>query len=217
MNEIAQCIINNTLLSVEQADEVCRDLDQLVEIGAMHVSKWTCDLVRHYYPNVMESHPLIQIAGWEAAAKAYRGRTIHAEPNKKEKSPQQPTLKPVPMMEKQLDKALKLLCQAWVTVDYFDHNGTLSTQVQDFLHETSREQKGKTMFMMPTRYIIQDHDNFISGIPDDKCGCWTTPNPNEALRFSTMSQARQAAKELPTYKPNKINIVAVNYEIVATV
>jgi len=40
--------------------------------------------------------------------------------------------------EEQQSQAIQLLHQVWVTVDYFDHNGTLSTQIQDLLKRLDR-------------------------------------------------------------------------------
>lgn len=42
------------------------------------------------------------------------------------------------MTTEQQDKVLQLLRQAWTTVDYFDHNGELSTEIQDFLRQLGR-------------------------------------------------------------------------------
>lgn len=71
MNEITQHIIDNTLLSVEQADTVFRDLDQLEDMSITSIPRWVVDLARHYNVRVLD--PPIEIAGWRAAAKAYRG------------------------------------------------------------------------------------------------------------------------------------------------
>lgn len=92
MNTIGHCIINNITLSVEQADEVCRDLNQLDMTGIWGVSQvtwsgiigrvptWAVKLAQHY--RVAEAHSLIQLAGWKAAAKAYQCRTIYAHTRK---------------------------------------------------------------------------------------------------------------------------------------
>ncbi len=42
------------------------------------------------------------------------------------------------MTEEQQSQAIHLLKMAWCTVDYWNHNGDLSTQIKDFLHQYSK-------------------------------------------------------------------------------
>jgi len=70
MDTIGQRIISNTTLSVEQADKVCRDLDQLETTGIWNLPEWSKELAEHY--QISEAHSVIQLAGWKAAAKAYQ-------------------------------------------------------------------------------------------------------------------------------------------------
>lgn len=81
MNTIGHCIINNITLSVEQADEVCRDLDQLDTTGVWGVPAWATELAQHY-GGIGEAHIVIQLAGWKAAARAYQCRTIYTHTKK---------------------------------------------------------------------------------------------------------------------------------------
>lgn len=45
---IEQQIIDKLTLSVEQADEVCRDLNQLDTMGVWDVPNWARELEKHY-------------------------------------------------------------------------------------------------------------------------------------------------------------------------
>lgn len=71
-----QCIIKSfnhshrETLSIEQADKVCSNLDQLYETGVWVVPDWASDLANNY--KVEKTHDVIQLAGWQAAAKAYQ-------------------------------------------------------------------------------------------------------------------------------------------------
>lgn len=71
MNEICSRIVKGITLSVEQADEVCRCLDQLEETSVWDVPDWARDLEKHYQI-CGAAHPVILSAGWRAAAKAYQ-------------------------------------------------------------------------------------------------------------------------------------------------
>ncbi len=82
METIGQCIVFNHTLSVEQADEVCRDLDGREAIGRWETPPWVIELSRHYLLDIKEDHVLIQLIGWRATAKAYQCRTIRTEPEK---------------------------------------------------------------------------------------------------------------------------------------
>lgn len=73
MDTIGQRIIHNLTLSVEQANEVCHDLDHLEKAGVWPeccVPEWATELAKHY--DVLGAHHVIQQAGWRAAAKAYK-------------------------------------------------------------------------------------------------------------------------------------------------
>lgn len=39
------------------------------------------------------------------------------------------------LQEQQLKEAIKLLRTAWITLDYFEHNGDLSTRILSFLKQ----------------------------------------------------------------------------------
>ena len=45
------------------------------------------------------------------------------------------------MTPEQTQKALDLLTEAWVTVDFFHHRGDLSTRINQFLAELGRKIK----------------------------------------------------------------------------
>lgn len=74
INEIAHRIINNILLSVEQADQVCRDLERLdtnrtiLYTGVWDLPVWVAELLEN--SDLM----IIQLMGWKAVAKAYQSR-----------------------------------------------------------------------------------------------------------------------------------------------
>lgn len=70
MTTIGQCIIDKHILSVGQADEVCRNLDQLYATGIWDVPAWATELAHRF--KVDQAHSVVQLAGWEAAAKAYQ-------------------------------------------------------------------------------------------------------------------------------------------------
>lgn len=64
-----QKIIAGELLTEEEADQVCQDLTQL-STGAWDLPDWADELGKHY--EVGPAHAVIQLAGWQAAAKAYK-------------------------------------------------------------------------------------------------------------------------------------------------
>lgn len=72
MDTIGQCIISRQTLSVEQADEVCRDLDQLEKTGTWDIPDWATELAQHYQTLGSPGHSVIQLYGWKAAARAYQ-------------------------------------------------------------------------------------------------------------------------------------------------
>ena len=65
-----QRIINQLTLSVEQADEVCNDLNILETQGVWSVPYWAIELAKHY--QVLTGCSVIQLAGWKAAARTYK-------------------------------------------------------------------------------------------------------------------------------------------------
>ena len=73
-NTIGQRIIHKRTLSVQQADEVCHNLDQLSKTGQWNIPTWATELAEHY--GVAEAHVVVQLAGWRAAAKAYNYRLL---------------------------------------------------------------------------------------------------------------------------------------------
>jgi len=71
---IGQRIIKSQRLSIEQASEVCADLNCLSTIGIWDPPKWAMELADHY--EVGEAHIVIQLAGWKAAAKGYEQKLL---------------------------------------------------------------------------------------------------------------------------------------------
>ncbi len=77
MNKICRCIIEGITLSVEQADQVCSDLDQLDSTGVWNAPEWAAELAKCYRLHI--AHITVQYFAWRAAAKAYQCRTIREE------------------------------------------------------------------------------------------------------------------------------------------
>ena len=72
---VGRCIIKKITLSVQQASEVCRDLEQLENTGIWDCPTWATELSKHYHANrwfVGETHSVIHLEGWRAVAKAYK-------------------------------------------------------------------------------------------------------------------------------------------------
>lgn len=69
---VGQRIINKLPLSVEQADEICHDLDILETTGIWDKGPpdWATELAEHY--QVLAGCSVIQLAGWRAVAKTYK-------------------------------------------------------------------------------------------------------------------------------------------------
>ncbi len=75
MGTIEYRTLNDVILSVEQANKVCRDLDHLDTHGIWAAPDWAAEVGRAY--EVGAAHIRVQLAAWRAAARAYRSRTIH--------------------------------------------------------------------------------------------------------------------------------------------
>lgn len=75
MNDICKRIIDGITLSVEQADEVCRDLNQLDTTGIWDMPAWAVELGKHY--SVSPAHSVVQVWAWKAVAKAYLNESLH--------------------------------------------------------------------------------------------------------------------------------------------
>ena len=58
------------LIDIEEANRICRDLDQLNSTGVWKVPAWATELAKHY--EIGEAHVVVQLAGWQAIAKAYQ-------------------------------------------------------------------------------------------------------------------------------------------------
>lgn len=67
-----QKIIQKQVLTISEANCVCKDLDKLSDTGVWDMPDWATELAKHY--DVGEAHVVIQLAGWKAAAKAYKHR-----------------------------------------------------------------------------------------------------------------------------------------------
>ncbi|UCG02552.1 MAG: hypothetical protein JSW11_00885 [Candidatus Heimdallarchaeota archaeon] len=74
MNIIAKKIINNQLLSLEEAEKVYDDLTTLESTGVWEKPDWAIDLSRIYHVGPA-THEVIS-AGWKALAKAFRSKIV---------------------------------------------------------------------------------------------------------------------------------------------
>jgi len=65
-----QKIIHKQVLSITEADQVCRDLQKLERTGVWDLPVWSTEVAQHY--EVGEAHQVVQMAGWKAVALAFR-------------------------------------------------------------------------------------------------------------------------------------------------